>query len=177
MNTEELVTLVQLQQGATVFKAVYLADRRPDTVQYSFKNCLGVELQKDDFAVVETNVGFKLVQVAQPDVDMTEVGCDLAKLAHLVAAVDQTAYKRVRAAEAKAHKQLSLSEATARLDVYRQQLGTGTFEQVAGLLGSAAYESDAVQVVEAPAAPPTDLELYEALQRAALQEKTKREHQ
>lgn len=150
MDTNEMVTILQLEAGAKIVQATYLDDAMGDANAYSFKNVLGLELRKGDMIVAETRGSFSLLEVKDPDVMVTEVGCPLSSLKHVVAKVRNDAYENIKKQEAEAHRKLALSEVTSKLTTYREQVGEGTFGTVAGLLGIA---QDDDEVIEPPAAP------------------------
>jgi hypothetical protein len=144
MNTQEMLTILQRESGAKVVRAAYLdnngAKSAPNGLNmpkagYCFKNVVGVQLKEGDLIVVETRDTYAIVQVTDPDVMATEVGCALHELKHVVFKVRNDEFIRVKEAENNAIRKLALSEVTSKLDTYRKQVGDGAFEAVAGLLG------------------------------------------
>lgn len=130
-NSSELITIVQLENGAKVVSAEYLDGT---SQPYHFKNVVGVDLQPGDLIVGETRDTFELLRVLDPDVLATEVGIGLGQLKHVVAKVKNAAYMDVKAAEAQAVRKIALSEVTAKLSTFREQVGDGTFDRVQALL-------------------------------------------
>lgn len=144
MNTQEMITIMQLENGAKVVRAVYLNDNGQaeaprglniPTAGYCFKNVIGVDLKEGDLIAVETRDTYAIVKVTDPDVMATEVGCGLHELKHVVFKIKNDEFQRVKEAENRAVRQLALSEVTSKLDTYRKQVGEGAFGQVAGILG------------------------------------------
>ncbi|TQE99526.1 MAG: hypothetical protein FKY71_08080 [Spiribacter salinus] len=131
MDMKEVVTIMQLDAGATLVSATYLEGT---SGIYHFKNVLGVPLRKDDLAVVETKGGFAIVKVVDPNVSVTDLGCSLARLCHVFTIVRVNFYEDMKAAEQRAYERLALSEVTSRLDAYRQQVGAGTFDDAKRVL-------------------------------------------
>lgn len=141
MDTKEAVTLIQLTTGARIVSATYISslgknDNMPRV--YHFKNVIGLALKKGDVVVVQTNDTMALVKVEEPDVLPTDVSFTLSLLKHVVAKVDTTALDDVLHAERAAVHQLSMSEVTAKLDTFRDQLGGERFAAVQNLLAPTA---------------------------------------
>lgn len=153
MNTSEMITLLQLEGGAKVVRAQYVdgpatpnvaspvrrADGNKwdelDDTGYCFKNVIGLHLEKGDMIAVETRDTYALVRVVNPDVMVTEMGCAMDDLKHVVAKLRNSDYLKAKEAEHNAFRQLSLSEATSKLTKYREQLGNDSFNAVSGMLG------------------------------------------
>jgi hypothetical protein len=144
MNTQEMLTIIQLEGGAKVVRAKYLEG---GSGAYCFKNVVGLNLKAGDMVVCETRDTFALLEVTDPDVMATDVGCALHDLKHVVAKVRNDDYVAAKESEAMAHRQLALSEVTARLSTYRAQIGDKTFNSVAAMLGHT--EVDDAEVVDA----------------------------
>ena len=169
MNIQEMITIMQLEANAKVVKARYTNGNAPvrpqrppsqrdtdmpysqDDAQtgYHFKNVVGLNLEVGDLIVCETHGSFQLLEVLNPDVMVTEVSCEISDLKHVVAKVRNDDYLAVKEAENEAHRKLALSEVTSRLDKYKTQVDNGTFEAVAGLLGTKEPDKvDEAEVVE-----------------------------
>lgn len=174
MNTNEMITIIQMNAGAKLVRAQYLSAQpmaqpfdqveRPKQYagrsggiepagmghnpfsggDYHFKNVIGVNLEVGDIIVCETKGTFALLSVTDPDVKAPDLPCSMAELKHVVAKVNNDKLAEVKAQEVKAHEALSMSEVNKRLTDYRSQIGVGTFNNVAGLLGLA----DADEVID-----------------------------
>jgi hypothetical protein len=166
MNSKEMITIMQLEAGAKVVRALYLTGNEAPSAPmapapagyqsppmpgrvpsnpfeeefsdhgYCFKNVIGLDLHRGDLIVAETRNTFALLRVVNPDVLATDVGCDLEDLKHVVAKVNNDHFKGVKENEAAAIRQLALSEVTSKLNDYRNQVGENAFTMVAGLLGA-----------------------------------------
>lgn len=137
MNAKEAIALIQLTNGAAIFRAEYLgAPTAPHGAAirgYHFKDVIGLNLEPDDLVVVQTKDTFGLVKVMATNVAPASVGCPLADLKHAVCRVDFGTLDRITKAEASAAHELAMSEVHERLDAYRKQLG-GSFDAVSRLL-------------------------------------------
>ena len=130
MDTKEVITILQFQQGAKIVSATY-----PDGGgAYHFKNVVGVFLEKGDKVVVETKGIEKVVEILDPDVSMSDLGCALNKLSHVVAKVYNQLYLDVKTAEDLAYRRLALSQVTSRLNEYRRQIGSGALDEARAAL-------------------------------------------
>jgi len=164
MNAKEAIALIQLTNGATIFRAEYLGAQmvpQPDgaTIRgYHFKDVIGLNLEADDLVVVQTKDTFGLVKVLAVNVAPAAVGCALADLKHAVCRVDFGALDCITKAEESAAHELAMSEVHERLDAYRKQLG-GSFDAVKRLLTGAqpTIFVDAVAVLEDIDFGPTEL--------------------
>lgn len=163
INRKELVTMMQLENGATIVNASYLDDLdekesndlvtlEPATRVYSFKNVTGIDLAPGDLVICETrhfmgsnSIGFKILKVVDPDVSPTEIGCDLDRLVHVVCKVKNDEYLAAKAAEGRAMHRLARAEVTSKLDEYRASIGDATFTAVARLTK---LDEDETQVIE-----------------------------
>ena len=103
-KTKEAITLVQITNGAKIVAAAYPGTT---TRHYHFKNVLGLDLKVGDLIVVQTRGDYSLATVADPDTDVTAVGCGYDQLVHVAAKVDLAALKSVLASEARARHQLA----------------------------------------------------------------------
>lgn len=137
-NSMEILTTLQLQGGAKVVSAVYLSEQPVPSAggtKYHFKNVIGVDLAPGDIIACETRDTFALLRVVDPDVMVTDVGCPLHDLKHVVAKMKSEEFSRIKEAENNAIRQLSLSEVTSKLDTYRKQVGDSAFNAVASIMG------------------------------------------
>lgn len=133
MNTQEMINIMQLKGGATIVSAQYLDDNSGRV--YHFKNALKLDLKKGDMIAVETRGTFALVTVVDPSVMPTEIDCAMSELKHVVAKMQSDEFKRVKEAENNAFQALALSEVTSKLDTFKDQIGSGAFNAVAGMIG------------------------------------------
>lgn len=144
-NTNEMLTILQLQQGAKIVSARYLDG---NSGLYHFKNCLDLSLKDGDMVVCETKGSFALLSVVCPDVRATECGCSLGVLKHVVAKVRSDTYEDLKATEAEVFHKLALSEVTSRLTTYRDQIGADTFSEVERLICGPANAGLSDSVIE-----------------------------
>jgi hypothetical protein len=147
-NTNEMLTILQLQQGAKIVSAVYINGNNEghQFQRYHFKNCLGLALKEGDMVVCETKDSFSLLAVKDPDVRATECGCGLGVLKHVVAKVRSDDYEGLKATEAEVFHKLALSEVTSRLTTYRDQIGADTYREVERLIcGEACEDAEVVE--------------------------------
>jgi hypothetical protein len=138
MNTAEMIAVIQIQQGAKIVACSYIghgsAPAAPGAQVYHFKNVAALPLAKDDLVVVQTRAGYSLATVADPDVRANACGCPLGDLKHVVTKIDLAALNTVLEGENNAMHALALSEVTERMNKFREQIGSNTFDSMAGLL-------------------------------------------
>lgn len=132
MNTQELITVMQLQNGAALVRVRFIEGGNGR--DYTYKNVLGVDLAKDDLVVVQTGDRLGLAEVQDPDVGANTVSVPLGSLKHVVSKVDTSGLKRVQESENSAAHMLALSEVTERLDRFKEQVGDTTFNNLKGVL-------------------------------------------
>lgn len=141
MNTRELITAMQLQNGAKVvsvsFNAAIPQAKAPGSAEifYHFKNAIGVQLRVGDVVVVQ-GAPYSLATVVNPDVRANELSVNLGELKHIVSRVDTTAIGIVQEAENNALHALALSEVAERVDTMRKQIGDNAFNQMNAMLGA-----------------------------------------
>lgn len=138
MNSKEIITLMQLTQGATIIGGHYLEDANNPAIypkEYHFKEAQALGLDVGDLAVVQTRNSFRIIRVSSVRVPSHAIGCDMAALKHVVQKVDTSALDRISEAEQKAAHELAMSEVHERLTAFREQLGTG-FDRVSSLLAA-----------------------------------------
>lgn len=134
MNTAEMIAVIQIQQGAKIVACAYQTREGAPGGVYHFKNVAALPLVKDDLVVVQTRQGFSLATVVDPDVRANAVGVGLGELKHVVNKVDLAALNKVLEAENNAQHALALSEVTERMNKFREQIGSNTFDSMATLL-------------------------------------------
>jgi hypothetical protein len=147
MDTKDLITLIQLQNGAVIVKGKYLTPRAakqgglpgqsaPTSLnnEYHFKDILGLGLRVGDMVVVETLDTYSLVKLTEVRCLPSNVGCILGDLKRVVSVVDLTAMTRAIVAENESAYDLSLSEVTSRLQTFKTQVGESLFNSVAANL-------------------------------------------
>jgi len=129
MDTKEMIALMQLQGGASIFKATYLdgANSAGGSKAYAFKNAVGLDLAKDDVVVVETRDTLCLVKVTETNVRIAHVGCALSALKHAVAKVNMARLYEIKAREADAEDELAAHEVFERLEKVKKNLGDDKF--------------------------------------------------
>lgn len=119
MDTKELVNLMQLQNGATLFTATF----EDNSKQYAFKDVLGLDLKVGDRVVVESRDTMALVTVTAINVRLSAVQCSLSLLKHAITKVDTSALDALKEREADAEDRLAAAEVYERLEKYQKQLG------------------------------------------------------
>lgn len=134
MNTEEMITIMQLEAGATLFKAVFAGESR----EYIFKDALGLNLAAGDQVVVKTVNRLKIVKVSGVEIGIEEMdGLTFGSLQHAICKVDMSAYCELLQRERSAKSKLVMAEVSTRLDAVREKMGR-SFEQASrALLGKA----------------------------------------
>lgn len=142
LNMQDMITVIQLKNGAKVVSAKYTQTDGSFSHEYHFKNVVGVKLEAGDKAVVESKGDLAIVTVVDPDVRANTVSIPLGSLKNVVSKVDTDGLKRVREAENNAMHALALSEVTARLDTFKAQIGEQAFNNMAGLLAPPAPEEE-----------------------------------
>lgn len=142
LNMQDMITVIQLKNGAKVVSAKYTQADGGLSHEYHFKNVVGVKLEVGDKAVVESKGGLAIVTVVDPDVRANTVSIPLGALKNVVSRVDTDGLKRVQEAENNAMHALALSEVTARLDTFKAQIGEQAFNSMAGLLAPPAPEEE-----------------------------------
>lgn len=135
MDYKEAITLLQLTQGATLFRARYIGGQN-NQQEYTFKNCIGVHLAEDDLVIVQSRDSLALVTVSSVNLTPSQIGCPLAQLKHLVAKVDRSQVDAILEREQKAAHELALSELHGRLDTLRSQMPAGAFQAAQQLLAA-----------------------------------------
>jgi hypothetical protein len=136
MNMQEMISVMQIQQGAKVVAAKYFTNNQAgfSAAAYHFKNVLGITLVSGDLAVVQTKGQYALVTIVDPDVRANAVEVPLGELQHIACKVDLANLKIVTEAENSAMHALALSEVTERLGKFKEQVGESTFNTMQGLL-------------------------------------------
>lgn len=140
MDTKELVNLMQMQNGAMLFKASF----EDGDKQYAFKDVLGLDLKVGDRVVVEARDTMALVKVKQVNVRLAAIGCNIGALKHAVTKVDTTALDALKAREADAEDRLAAAEVYERLEKYQKQLGPRLDDAARLLAGSPVPSQDVV---------------------------------
>lgn len=138
MDTNETISLMQITGGATIVAARYTEG---NSGIYHFKNVIGLRLDVGDLIVVETKGSFSIVEVQNPSVLATEIGCNYGRLKHVVAKIDNDDYRRVLKVESEARHQLAMSALHERLNTMRVQLGHENFGQVSAMLAAPISEN------------------------------------
>lgn len=141
-NMQDMITVIQLKNGAKVVSAKYTQNDGSFSHEYHFKNVVGVKLEAGDKVVVESKGDFSIVTVVDPDVRANTVNVPLGSLKNVVSKVDTDGLRRVREAENNAMHALALSEVTARLNTFKAQIGENAFNTMAGLLAPPAPEEE-----------------------------------
>jgi hypothetical protein len=139
MEAKEVIAMLQLTQGATIFSAEYIGNQidrnQAKRTIYHFKDVMGLNLRKDELVVVETGASFSIVKVVETGIPFHQLPIAVQDLKHAVQRVDLTTLDRIKAAEGQATNELALTEVNQRLEAHRQALGTVGFEKVKNLLG------------------------------------------
>jgi hypothetical protein len=136
MNMQEMITVMQIQQGAKIVAAKYFTNSGQGftSVDYHFKNALSLALAVGDLAVAQTKGEYALIKIVDPDVRANALDVPLSELKHIVSKVDLSAIKIVTEAENSAMHALALSEVTERMNKFKEQIGNDTFNTMQGLL-------------------------------------------
>lgn len=133
MNTKELVRLMQLKNGASIFSAVYVDGSTGK--QYHFVDTLGLQLEEGDIVVVETRDTFSLVRVMATNLPLHSSTCGIENMKRAVDKVDFAGYDDAKKREGEAEEKLAMAEVYERLEKYGKQMGPG-FQQAQALLGT-----------------------------------------
>lgn len=151
-STNEAITLIQLNNGATIVSAHYV-DARPNTgaitgTLYHFKNVTGIKLAKGDLLVVQTLESYALVMVDNPSVRANACPCALSELKHVVTKVDQDHFEHVLERENDASHALALSEVSEKLSAFQKHVGEENFGRVQQLLNIPQKSSETDTLIE-----------------------------
>lgn len=134
MDTKEVVALMQLSTGTTLFTATYIHNRQgmPFTT-YTFKNSLGIPLVIGDTCVVQSKDKIDLVVVSEVNVPPYKLDFPVSKLKHLMALVDPAPLQDVLNREGEVAHKMAISEVNERLSAYKDQLGD-SFDNIKHML-------------------------------------------
>lgn len=158
MNLNEVITLLQLQGGATLVSVQFDGDRGEyeDRVPhgrgagprtYTYKNLTVPGLAIDDLVVVQSGPTLAIGRVVGliPVTAMGSLPYD--KLRHVVSRVDRQAFDAVLAGEDRAREALAMAEINERLAAVQRTVPQGALFQAQNVLGLMA------PAVPVPAAP------------------------
>jgi len=137
-SSNEMVTVIQIQQGAKIIAAKPLDG--PASKVYHFKNVVGESLKTGDLIVVQVRDSYTTMRVTNPNVRANQCGCALADLKHVVQRVDVEALEAVLESENNAAHALALSEVTERYQTMRTQIGEQGFDKVVNMLSAPTTE-------------------------------------
>lgn len=142
MNTNELITIMQLEAGAKLYGVQFLENgtKQPNGKTYTYKDTKGLHLTFNDYAVVEARQGYAVVKIVEIGRSVTDLGCSLGQLRHIISRVPTEQHEQLLQQEHNARQKLAMAEVTQRLDTYRKQFG-GALDQAQQALGLAAPDT------------------------------------
>lgn len=127
MNLNEVISLLQLEQGMPLVTVRFCDDTRAKdnpSASYTYKAAVDHYLSPGDLVLVEVaKDGSSLLKVAEVVARLGAEalqGCDISRLKHVVAKVDLGPYNAVLRAENEVRRQLAMAEVHERLAAVRK---------------------------------------------------------